>query len=165
MGSGAPSLGLYSRTLRLIQLLSIILNCFLIFLPGVRKAAFSKRIPSTSAQFYDDCHSIKAVREVCHLPRTRWVDLKWPGTQSPFLALTLSCFMWRHVLYAIHTHLLICVILDGWRGLVKDRGVGVSWCWFLVTHLGGDLPGHLHVILFLFWLFFFFVFVFFFLFL
>lgn len=62
--------------------------------------------------------------------------------------------MWHRVPYTIHIF-LICVILDGWRGLVS-RELGDLRCWFLVTHLGGDLPGHLPVILLLFWLGFFF---------
>lgn len=124
------------------------------FLPGVQKTTFSRNVPSTSAQFYDYCHSFKMVREVYYLLRTPCVDLKWPGSQSPLLAPTLSCFMWRLVPYTIHIF-LICVILDGWRGLVS-RELGDLRCWFLVTHLGGDLPGHLCVILLLFWLGFFF---------
>lgn len=59
-------------------------------LPGGQKAAFSKNVPSTSAQFYDYCHSFRVVREVYYLPRIPWVDLKWPGSYSPLLAPTLS---------------------------------------------------------------------------
>lgn len=71
-------------------------------LPGVQKAAFSKNVPSASAQFYEYCHSFRVVKEVYYLPRIPWVDLKCPGSWSPLLVLTLSCFMSRPL---CHTHL------------------------------------------------------------
>lgn len=75
------------------------------FLPGVQRAAFSRNVPSTSAQFYDYCHSFKMVREVYYSPRTPWVDPKWPGSQSPLLAPTLSCFFHVASRPLYHPHL------------------------------------------------------------
>lgn len=131
-----PSSGLCLRKLGLIQSLSVILKCSLILCLECRRLlSLLQKSPKHFCPVSLLLSQLQGSEEVCYSPGIPWVHLKWPGSPSPIVSSDTVLFHGVIVSFIPYMSHSSWIILDGWRGLVSNRGfvmlvIGDSpWRW------------------------------------